>query len=105
MSEKSTNEVLELLLQRLKIDKGGPISQLHLRWGEIIGYDLINHVKLLDLRGKVLIIEADHPTWSSIIMMRREEIIGRLKAQYPQLGITQIQVRVRSTPKSKSSVT
>ncbi len=57
MKEKTTQEVLELLLHRLKIDKTSPVSKIHQLWG------------------------------------RRKAILERLKERFPELKITQIQVR------------
>lgn len=96
MKEKTTQEVLNLLLSRLKIDESNPITTVYHEWMEIVGPDIAVHAKIFDVRGKVLIVEADHPTWASMVMMRRKQILARLKRQFPELGITQIQVRSRS---------
>ncbi|MDD3822324.1 MAG: DUF721 domain-containing protein [Sphaerochaetaceae bacterium] len=95
MKEKSTKELLDMLLSRLNIDEQGPLATVHREWMEIVGPDIAVHAKILDIRGKVLIIESDHPTWSSMIHMRKKQIIGRIARQFPELGISQIQVRVR----------
>lgn len=96
MKEKTTQEVLDMLLSRLHIDDSNPLISIHHDWMEIIGPDIAAHSKIFDLRGKVLIIETDHPTWTSMVMMRRKQILGRIKAQYPELGVTQIQVRTKA---------
>ena len=96
MKEKTTQEVLEMLLSRLNIDESNPLMGMHRSWIEIVGSDIATHSKIFDIRGKVLVIETDHPTWSSLVLMRKKQILARLKAQFPELGITQLQVRSNS---------
>lgn len=96
MKEKTTQEVLNMLLSRLHIDDSNPLMSIHRDWMEIIGPDIAAHSKIFDIRGKVLIIEADHPTWASMVLMRKKQILGRIKAQYPELGVTQIQVKTKT---------
>lgn len=96
MKEKTTQEVLSLLLSRLHIDDSNPLFAINQGWMEIIGPDIATHTKIMDLRGNVLVIQADHPTWASMVMMRRKQILSRLKAQFPELGVTQIQVRTNT---------
>lgn len=97
MKEKTTQEILDMLLSRLQIDQSNPLMEIHRGWMEIIGPDIASHTKIFDIRGKVLIIEADHPTWASMVMMRKKQIIARIKAQFPELGVTQLQVRTKSS--------
>ena len=96
MKEKSTQEVLQMLLARLQIDESNPLMAIHRNWMEIVGPDLAVHAKMVDVKGKTLVIETDHPTWSSLILMRKKQITARIAAQFPELGITQISVRSRS---------
>ena len=93
MKEKTTQEVLELLLHRLKIDKTNPVSKIHQLWGEIVGEDLLLNAQLYDLKRGVLVIKVTHPTYASMVMLRRKAILERLKERFPELKITQIQVR------------
>ena len=93
MKEKTTQEVLELLLQRLNIDRSSPVSRVHQLWGDIIGEDLILNAKIHDLKRGVLVIKVTHSTYASMVMLRRKAILSRLKERFPELKITQIQVR------------
>lgn len=96
MKEKTTQELLEMLLSRLHIDESNPMMGVHRSWIEIVGPDIAPHTKIFDIRGKSLIVETDHPTWSSLLLMKKKQIIARLRAQFPELGITHIVVRSRS---------
>lgn len=96
MKEKTTKELLDMLLSRLNIDQDNPLAIVHREWMEVIGPDIAAHSKILDIRGKTLVVEADHPTWASMILMRKKQVVGRIKQQFPELGITQLQVRMRS---------
>lgn len=93
MKEKTTQEVLDLLLHRLKLDKTNPMSKIHQMWGDIVGEDLLLNAQLHDLKRRVLVIKVTHPTYASMVMLRRKAILNRLKERFPELKITQIQVR------------
>ena len=96
MKEKTTQELLEMLLSRLHIDETNPMMGIHRSWMEIVGRDIAVHAKILDIKGRSLIIATDHPTWSSLLLMKKKQIIARVQAQFPELGITHIVVRSRS---------
>jgi predicted nucleic acid-binding Zn ribbon protein len=97
MKEKTTQEILQMLLSRLKIDESNPLVSMHQAWMEIVGPDIAAHTKIADIRGKVLVVETDHPTWSSMVLMRKKSILARIRAQFPELGITQVSIKNRST--------
>ena len=96
MKEKTTNEVLDLLLARLKVDQSNPVANVQRDWIEIVGSDLATHTRLLEVKKNVLIVKSNHSTWSQIVMMRRKSILKRINSLYPQLNISKIQVRTSS---------
>jgi hypothetical protein len=49
MKEKSTKELLDMLLSRLNIDEQGPLATVHREWMEIVGPDIAVHAKILDI--------------------------------------------------------
>ncbi|MFA5468935.1 MAG: DUF721 domain-containing protein [Sphaerochaetaceae bacterium] len=96
MKEKTTQEVLALLLERLKINDSNALAKVYRHWEAIIGEDLALNSKLADLKRGVMVVEVTHPTYSSMVMIRRKEVLRRLNERFPELKITQVQVRCRS---------
>jgi len=94
VSEKDTKDVLDMLLARLHCDESNPYARLSRNWMEIVGPDLAPHMKIMDVRGHSLVLVADHPAWTNLVLLRKRQIIARVQAQYPQLDITQLQIRM-----------
>lgn len=95
MKEKTTKEVLDVLLARLHCDESNPLAKACRIWAELAGPDMAIHTRIADVRAHVLIVEADHPTWASLIMMKRKQLLARIQGQFPELQIRQLQVRTR----------
>ncbi len=95
MSDTNTEKVLGILLSRLHCDENSPYAALHRGWMQIIGPDLIAHVKVSDVKGRTLVVEVDHPAWSNIVMMRKKQIIKRVRDLFPALDIKFLQLRIK----------
>ena len=65
------------------------------QWMEIIGSDIAIHCRLSDIKGKTAIIETDHSTYSSLILLRKQQIIRNMARLYPELKVTQLQIRIK----------
>ena len=94
MRDEGTEKILEKLLARLHCDDSNPYAGLHRQWMDIVGVDLIAHVKLADVKGHTLVVEVDHPAWSNLVLMRKKQIIGRVRSAFPALDIKLLQLRV-----------
>ncbi|HPF69362.1 MAG TPA: DUF721 domain-containing protein [Candidatus Krumholzibacteria bacterium] len=62
-----------------------------LGWREIVGRDIADHSRAVDLVDGVLILEADHGAWRQELTMLIPEIIGRFNARYGAGTVTSIQ--------------
>jgi len=56
-------------------------------WRKIAGDDIAGHSRIVDLRNGTLVVELDHPGWMQMLNIKHDEILGKLKAKYPTLGI------------------
>ncbi|MCK9285985.1 MAG: DUF721 domain-containing protein [Sphaerochaetaceae bacterium] len=96
MPDKSAAQLLDILLAKLKCDGSNPNVALVRNWVEVVGSDIALHTKIIDIKGSTLIVKADHPTWATIITMRKQAIVEKISLLYPDLGIKRVQVRIGS---------
>lgn len=96
MKEKSTQELLQNILSRLNLDEENPLSKVYLSWESIVGPELAHNTKLVDIKGKVLIVKTYHPTFGSMLQMKKRAIIENINKNYPELQINNIQIRISS---------
>ncbi|NCB00869.1 MAG: DUF721 domain-containing protein [Spirochaetia bacterium] len=93
MSENPLKELLDILLARLHLDTENDVAQMVREWIEIVGPDIAPHSKLYEIRNNILVIETDHPAWSSIILMKKKQILARIATQFPELGVTGLTIK------------
>ena len=60
-------------------------------WQRIAGDDIASHSRVADIRRGALIVEVDHPGWMQMLQIKSSEILQRLSAKYPNLGIRMLQ--------------
>ena len=96
MKEKTTQELLQNLLSRLNLDEANPLSKVYRSWESIVGSELAHNTKLVDIKGKVLIVKTNHPTFGSMLQMKKRVIIENINKTYPELQINNIQIRISS---------
>jgi predicted nucleic acid-binding Zn ribbon protein len=87
-----SKQVLEMVLQRLHISADNPKVAVGMNWRDIIGPRLFPHVKIVDIKGKTLVLRADHPSWAQIAMMQKKKVLAGINRTYPSLGIGDIQI-------------
>ncbi len=63
-------------------------------WARIAGRDLAAHSQIADIRHNAAIVEVDHPAWMQILQMKQKSVLESMKAQFPDLGIASIQMRL-----------
>ena len=93
MNDTPLKDLLDILLSRLHIDVDNNLAQMMREWIEIVGPDIAPHAKIYEIRNTTLIIETDHPAWSNIILMKKKQILARVHAQFPELGIKGLSVK------------
>jgi len=91
---KKAGEILKSLLERSHSGPGGAYSSLFNGWPAVAGVSLAEHSRILDVQNSCLLVEVDHPGWNQMLQVRKNEILRRLRKDYPQLGIRELKVRV-----------
>jgi hypothetical protein len=95
---RKAEDLVQRFLDSIGHSDGSTYVSLFGSWTPIVGERLSAHSQPVDLRGHTLIVEADHPGWVQMVMMRRGRIIGELSRRFPELGITGLAVRVADRP-------
>ncbi len=93
MDDQPLKDLLDILLSRLKIDTTDDLAEMRRQWMEIVGPDIAPHTKIFEIRGSILVVESDHPAWSSTLLMKKKQILARIATQYPGLDIKGISVK------------
>jgi hypothetical protein len=87
-----SKQVLNLVLRKLNISLDNPKAAIGMKWQEIIGSRLFPHVKIVDIKGKTLVLRADHPSWAQITMMQQKKILSAVNKKYPSLAVKELQI-------------
>lgn len=67
-------------------------------WNRIAGRDLAAHSQIADIRHNAAVIEVDHPAWMQMLQMKQKAVLERMQAEFPDLGISSIQMRLVDRP-------
>ena len=66
-----------------------------LRWREIVGEEIAEHSRAVDLVDGILVLEADHGAWRQELTMLVPMIIQKFNAMFGEGTVTDIQWRDR----------
>lgn len=66
------------------------------------GENLFAHTKIVDLKNGILLIEADHSGWISLLQLYKNYILGGFKKFLPELKIDSLAFRLSSGKKEMS---
>ncbi len=102
---RRADDLIQRFLDTIGQSEGSVYVSLFRSWEPIVGERIGAHSQPVDVRGRTLSVEADHPGWVQKVMMRRTRIIAELKRRFPELGITGIAVRVVDRPGSTPAAT
>jgi len=95
---RRADDLVQRFLDSVGQSEGSAYVGLFRSWQAIVGERIAAHAQPVDVKGHSLVVEADHPGWVQMVMMRRRRIIGELERRFPQLGITGLAVRVVDRP-------
>lgn len=65
--------------------------------GENLGKNLASHSRVIDLKNRILLVEADHPAWIQTLKIYQKYILTGLKRNIPDLQISSLAFRLRGT--------
>lgn len=87
-------DLLEAFLRLHDITGGEEYVAFFKSWHRIVGTDIAAHTRVTDIRNGALKVEVDHPGWMQMLQMRKDEIVRKVAAKYPQLEVGNIHMRL-----------
>ncbi len=87
-------DLLEAFLRLHNITGGEEYVAFFKSWHRIVGTDIAAHTRVTDIRNGALKVEVDHPGWMQMLQMRKDEIVRKVAAKYPQLEVRNIHMRL-----------
>lgn len=93
MSTRQAGDILKELFSRMKITSGE--ETIFEVWPDLVGEETADHLKIQDIKGKTLLLEADHPGWVQIARLRKKEFLEKIKERFPDNNINNIKVSLR----------
>ena len=65
-------------------------------WQSLVGLDIAAHSEPLDVKRNALVVGVDHPGWMQLLQMREQELLERLRSEYPELAISSLQMKLQT---------
>lgn len=93
MSTRSAGDLIQQIFANLKISTQG--QSIFDAWTELVGDETAEHIKIKDIKGKALLLEADHPGWVQVAQLKKKEILEKIKERFPDNNISIIKVSLR----------
>lgn len=93
MSTRSVNDILRELVSSMKLVKDK--ESIFDIWPALVGEEAAEHLRVLDIKGKTLLLTADHPGWVQMAQLRKNEILEKIKERFSDNYISNIKISLR----------
>ena len=93
MSTRPIGDILKELFASMNIS--GREENVFEAWPDLVGEETAEHLILQDIKGKTMLLEADHPGWVQVARLRKKEILEKIKERFPDININNIKVSLR----------
>lgn len=93
-SIRKAGDILKSILDSSQNEQAQEYYRFLSAWDEILGDNLAGRARAVELKGKTLIVEVDHPGWIQLLDMRKAHILHQLKERFPALEIEKIRYYV-----------
>ncbi|MBQ2529004.1 MAG: DUF721 domain-containing protein [Treponema sp.] len=111
------NELIHKTFNNISVEGSKNASRIVSAWNSVLsriksvnpiqnpneGENLIDHSRVVDLKNGVLLIEADHPGWISLLQFHKKFIIKGMQMAVSDVPINSLAFRVRGSQASISS--
>ena len=93
MSTRQAGDIIRELFANMKISTQG--QTIFDAWPELVGEEAAEHLRIKDVKGIVLTLEADHPGWVQVAQLKKKEFLEKIKERFPDKYINNIKVSLR----------
>jgi hypothetical protein len=91
---KKAGDLLQNFLDENILNKAKEYSSLFSVWASVAGGQCAAHSRISDLKGTLLIVEADHPGWVQILQTRQAELLKSIQRKIKNLTVTGISFKL-----------
>ncbi|HSV56221.1 MAG TPA: DUF721 domain-containing protein [Magnetospirillaceae bacterium] len=91
---RTAAELIAALISPKTAEAAGVWAGLTGVWPVIAGERAAAHTRVVDMDNHILAIEADHPGWIQILLMRRGMLLTDIQARFPALEVRGLQFRL-----------
>lgn len=116
MSEEivSFSQIISNAFDSIKIENARNSINIYDEWKKILsriktnssnpneGLNMAGHSRVIDLKNGILIVEADHPGWISLIQFHKKYILTGLKMKFPEVDFKTIAFRLKGSKENFS---
>ena len=93
MSTRQAGDILKEFFSSMRISRRE--ETVFDVWPDLVGEEVAEHLKIQDVKGKTLLLEADHPGWVQIAQLRKNEFLEKIKERFPDKYIDNIKISLR----------
>lgn len=93
MSTRQAGDILKELFSSMKISRRE--ETIFDAWPDLVGEEAAEHLKIQDIKGKTLLLTADHPGWVQMAQLKKNEILEKIKGRFPDKYIDNIKISLR----------
>lgn len=93
MSTRQAGDILKELFSSMKISRRE--ETIFDAWPDLVGEEAAEHLKIQDIKGKTLLLAADHPGWVQMARLRKNEFLEMIKGRFPDKYIDNIKISLR----------
>lgn len=100
---RSAKELIGKIFDKDTANKAGVYSTLFGSWASVVGDRTASHTHIVELKGSILLVEADHPSWVQIVQANSQKYLKALSKVCPDLEIHAISIYCSHTLPAKAA--
>lgn len=103
---KDFSQVINSLFENISPQKAKEALTINNEWNKVLGRiksaanpyegrNIADHTRVIDLKNGMLLVESDHPGWTSLVQMHKNFILKGIKMDFPDLKINNIAIYLK----------
>lgn len=105
------NEIIHKTFKNITVENSRNANKVVQSWNSVLskiksynqennpneGQNLIDHTSIIDLKNGILLVEADHPGWISLLQFHKKFILKGMQMAVPEAEISSLAFRLRGS--------
>ena len=88
-------EILKTLLDLETAKTAEMWHRFFAAWADLVGPDLAGIARLVEVERGEAVVQVEHPAASQLLGLRRDEVLARIRRDFPEAGVRGMRVQVR----------